>query len=138
MTKSRLVLVLHLFHGLRGWREFSRPITESSKAKPMQSWIALDTQLKTSLLFLAYVELVSSLSQVAAIIDLASEDKKALPLSSLLHVPLMTVDSIPDNNAHNFLMSIRPSYHVAMRALFDVMDFFNFSRVAIVYDGTFV
>ena len=75
---------------------------------------------------------------MAAIIDLASEDKKALPLSSLLHVPLMTVDSIPDNNAHNFAMSIRPSYHVAMRALFDVMDFFNFSRVAIVYDGTFV
>ena len=31
---------------LRGWREFSRPITERSKAKPMQSRITFDTQLK--------------------------------------------------------------------------------------------
>ena len=34
---------------LRGWREFSRPITERSKAKPMQSWITFDTQLKIAL-----------------------------------------------------------------------------------------
>ena len=35
---------------LRGWREFSRPITERSKAKPMQSRITFDTQLKIALL----------------------------------------------------------------------------------------
>ena len=28
---------------LRGWREFSRPITERSKAKPMQHRITFDT-----------------------------------------------------------------------------------------------
>ena len=35
---------------LRGWCEFSRPITERSKAKPMQSRITFDTQLKIALL----------------------------------------------------------------------------------------
>ena len=34
---------------LRGWREFSRPITERSKVKPMQPRITFDTQLKISL-----------------------------------------------------------------------------------------
>ena len=39
---------------LRDWREFSRPITECSKAKPMQSRITYDTQkIALSLLFLA-------------------------------------------------------------------------------------
>ena len=31
---------------LRGWREFSRPISERNKANPMQSRITFDTQLK--------------------------------------------------------------------------------------------
>ena len=50
MTKSRLVLVLHLI-GLeaRGWHKFSRPIIERSKAKPMQSRITFDTHLKIAL-----------------------------------------------------------------------------------------
>ena len=34
---------------LRGWREFSKPITKRSKAKPMQSRITFDTQLKIAL-----------------------------------------------------------------------------------------
>ena len=34
---------------LRGWREFSRPITKHSKAKLMQSRIIFDTQLKIAL-----------------------------------------------------------------------------------------
>ena len=34
---------------LRAWREFSKPITERSKAKPMQSRITFDTQLKIAL-----------------------------------------------------------------------------------------
>ena len=34
---------------LRGWREFCRPITQRSKAKPMQSRITFDTQLKIAL-----------------------------------------------------------------------------------------
>ena len=50
MTKSRLVLVLHVT-GLRRWRNFSRPITERSKAKPMQSRITFDTQLKIAIYF---------------------------------------------------------------------------------------
>ena len=32
-----------------GWREFSGPITKRSKAKPMQSQITFDTQLKIAL-----------------------------------------------------------------------------------------
>ena len=31
---------------LRGWHEFSGPITERKKAKPMQFQITLDTRLK--------------------------------------------------------------------------------------------
>ena len=34
---------------LRGWREFSGPITKRSKAKPMQSQITFDTQLKIAM-----------------------------------------------------------------------------------------
>ncbi|KAJ7387561.1 hypothetical protein OS493_000893 [Desmophyllum pertusum] len=80
-------------------------------------------------------EVLSTLSQVVTIIDLASEDEKGVALSSLLHVPIMKVDAIEDNTAHKLAMSIRPSYHVASQALFDVMDEFNFSRVAVVYDA---
>lgn len=83
------------------------------------------------------VEVLSTLSQVVAIIDLACGDEKALPLSSILYVPLLKVDSLEDNSAHRFAMSIRPSYHVASQALFEVMDTFEFSRVAVVYDGKF-
>ena len=45
MTESQFVLVLHLI-GLGGTR-FNR--SEHSKAKPMQSQITFDTQLKTAL-----------------------------------------------------------------------------------------
>ena len=34
---------------LRDWRKFSKPITERSKAKPIQSQITFDTQLKIAL-----------------------------------------------------------------------------------------
>ena len=34
---------------LNSWREFFKPITERSKAKPKQSPIIFDTQLKTAL-----------------------------------------------------------------------------------------
>ena len=80
--------------------------------------------------------MISTLSEVVTIIDLACEDKEALALSSLLYVPIVKVDTIEDNSAHKFALSIRPSYHVASQALFDVMDFFEFTRVAVVYDGT--
>ena len=36
-------------HWLRKWREFCQPITERSKAKPKQTRITFDTQLKTAL-----------------------------------------------------------------------------------------
>lgn len=73
---------------------------------------------------------------MVSIIDLACEDKKALDLSTLLEVPMLKVDSTEDTTSHPFAVSIRPSYHVVNQALFDVMDAFNFSRVAVVYDGT--
>ena len=34
---------------LRGWREFSRPITGRSKAKPVPDYLTFDTQLKIAL-----------------------------------------------------------------------------------------
>lgn len=86
--------------------------------------------------FLSFVDVISTLSQVVTIIDLACENEEALALSSLLYVPIVKVDALEDNSAHKFVMSIRPSYHAASQALFDVMDFFEFSRVAVVYDGT--
>lgn len=86
--------------------------------------------------FLSFVEVISTLSQVVTIIDLACENEEALALSSLLYVPIVKVDALEDNSAHKFVMSIRPPYHAASQALFDVMDFFEFSRVAVVYDGT--
>ena len=47
VTKSRLVLVLHLI----GWggASFFKPIPERSEVKPLQSWITFDTQLKIAL-----------------------------------------------------------------------------------------
>lgn len=87
-------------------------------------------------MFSFFVEVISTLSQVVTIIDLACENEEALALSSLLYVPIVKVDALEDNSAHKFVMSIRPSYHAASQALFDVMDFFEFSRVAVVYDGS--
>ena len=84
------------------------------------------------------VEVLSTFSQVVAIIDLACEDKKALDLSTLLGVPVMKVDPIEDTISDIFAASIRPTYHVVNQALFDVMDSFSFSRVAVVYDGEFL
>lgn len=79
--------------------------------------------------------MASHLSHVVSIIDLACKDDKAFALSSLLQVPLFKVDAIEDDTPHKYAMSIRPSYRVASKALFDVMDFYSFKRVAVVYDG---
>lgn len=70
-----------------------------------------------------------------SIIDLACNDEKAFALSSLLQVPLIKVDAIEDETSHKYAMSIRPSYRVVSKALFDVMKFYSFNRVAVVYDG---
>ena len=50
---------------------------------------------------------------------------------------MMKVDPAEDTTTHVFAASIRPSYHVVNQALFDIMDSFSFSRVAVVYDGAF-
>ena len=39
---------------LRKWREFFKPITERSNAKPKQMQITFDTQVKTALTFSAF------------------------------------------------------------------------------------
>lgn len=72
------------------------------------------------------------------IIDLAYEDEKALDVSTVLQVPLMKVDSLKDSTIHPYVVSIRPSKHLVSQALFDIMDFFSFTRIAVVYDGTFL
>ena len=47
MTKLRVVIGLTLKSDwLRMWREFSRPITELSEGKSMESWTWLDTHAK--------------------------------------------------------------------------------------------
>ena len=46
---------------LKKWREISKPITERSKAKPMQSRITFDTQLKIALIRLSIVLMLFSL-----------------------------------------------------------------------------
>ena len=47
MTKLRVVIGLTLKSDwLRMWREFSRPITELSEGKSMESWTLLDTHAK--------------------------------------------------------------------------------------------
>lgn len=79
--------------------------------------------------------MLSALSRTVSIIDLACADKKAPDLSALVHVPMVTVDPNQDASSHEFVMSVRPSYHVVNQALFDVMDSFSFSKVAVVYDG---
>lgn len=81
-------------------------------------------------------EVLSAFPQVNCIIDLACEDKKALDLSTVLQVPLMKVDAIEDTTMHPFVASIRPSYHLVSQAVFDVMDFFSFSRIAVVYEAS--
>ena len=45
------------------------------------------------------------------------------------------MDAIEDDTVHKFVMSIRPSYRVVSEALFDVMRFHMFKRVAVVYNG---
>ena len=85
--------------------------------------------------FFPLADVASNFSSVFCIIDLACKDEKAFALSSLLQVPLMKVDAIEDETPHKYAMSIRPSYRVASKALFDVMKFYSFNRVAVVYDG---
>ena len=87
--------------------------------------------------FSFFIEVLSAFPQVNCIIDLACEDKKALDLTTVLQVPLMKVDAIEDITMHPFVASIRPSYHLVSQAVFDVMDFFSFSRIAVVYEGRF-
>ena len=84
------------------------------------------------------VEVLSVLSNAVSIIDLSCGDKKSSDLSTLLRVPMVTVDPIQDTTPRMFVSSIRPSYQVVNQALFDIMDSFSFSKVAVVYDGKIV
>ncbi|XP_068679822.1 glutamate receptor ionotropic, kainate 2-like isoform X2 [Montipora foliosa] len=81
-------------------------------------------------------EVLSVLSNAVSIIDLSCGDKKSSDLSTLLRVPMVTVDPIQDTTPRMFVSSIRPSYQVVNQALFDVMDSFSFSKVAVVYDAS--
>ena len=98
-----------------------------------EHWLVIEP-IKTSV-FLFSSEVASHLSHALSIIDLACKDEKAFALSSLLQVPLIKVDAIEDDTLHKYAVSIRPSYRVICKALFDVMSFYSFKRVAIVYDG---
>ena len=69
------------------------------------------------------------------VIDLACNDEKAFALSSLLHVPLIKVDAIVEDTEHELIVSVRPSYRTVNKALFDVMKFYAFKNVAVLYDG---
>lgn len=69
------------------------------------------------------------------VIDLACNDEKAFALSSLLHVPLIKVDAIVEDTEHELVVSVRPSYRTVNKALFDVIKFYAFKNVAVLYDG---
>ena len=75
------------------------------------------------------------MSHALSIIDLACKKETAYALSSLLQVPLIKVDALDDDTPHNYVMSVRPSYRVICKALKDVMDFYSFRQIAVVYDG---
>ncbi|XP_068747188.1 glutamate receptor 2-like isoform X2 [Montipora capricornis] len=80
-------------------------------------------------------EVASILSHALSIIDLACKKETAYALSSLLQVPLIKVDALDDDTPHNYVMSVRPSYRVICKALKDVMDFYSFRQIAVVYDA---
>lgn len=84
---------------------------------------------------LFYSEVTSKLAFAMTVIDLVCNDEKAFALSSLLHVPLIKVDSIKEDTEHKLVVSVRPSYRTVSKALFDVMKFYDFKEVAILYDG---
>ena len=58
MTKSVAIGLSLTFDWLRRWREISTPITERSKAKPIQFRITFDTQLKLALYLNVKVKLL--------------------------------------------------------------------------------
>ena len=66
-------------HWLRRWREFCQPITEQSKAKPKQTIINFDNQLKTAVLViwaLAFVSLRNERVSVTCSFALQHNDGK--------------------------------------------------------------
>ena len=48
LPEARVIVLCFASDWLREWREFSGPITERSKAKPIQSGITFDTHPKTT------------------------------------------------------------------------------------------
>ncbi|KAM7434376.1 hypothetical protein ABFA07_015550 [Porites harrisoni] len=79
-------------------------------------------------------EVTSKLALAMTVIDLACNDEKAFALSSLLHVPLIKVDAIVEDTEHELVVSVRPSYRTVNKALFDVIKFYAFKNVAVLYD----
>ena len=75
------------------------------------------------------------LSSVYAIIDLDCKNENVLALSSLLQRPLVKVDNIDEETPHKYALSVRPSYRDVCDALFDMIKFYSFTKVAVVYDG---
>ncbi|KAK2574075.1 Glutamate receptor 2 [Acropora cervicornis] len=80
-------------------------------------------------------EVASDLSHAFSIIDLATKKETALALSSLLQVPLIKLDSLDDDTPYKYVISMKPSYRVICRALKDIMDFYSFQQIAVVYDA---
>lgn len=85
--------------------------------------------------FSFYSEVASDLSHAFSIIDLATKKETALALSSLLQVPLIKLDSLDDDTPYKYVISMKPSYRVICRALKDIMEFYSFQQIAVVYDG---
>ena len=66
---------------------------------------------------------------------MASKDKKIYALSDMLEVPLMKIEATGSDVTSDMTLSIRPSHHVISQALYDLMEFFVFTDIAVVYDG---
>ena len=47
----------------------------------------------------------------------------------------MKIEATGSDVTSDMTLSIRPSHHVISQALYDLMEFFVFTDIAVVYDG---
>lgn len=64
-----------------------------------------------------------------------ANDPDVFALSEMLRIPLITLDRLNNDPPNRFVLSIRPQYPVIAQALFDIILYFKFADVAVLYDG---
>ncbi|XP_020899708.1 glutamate receptor ionotropic, kainate 2 isoform X2 [Exaiptasia diaphana] len=79
-------------------------------------------------------EVALTLEKAVCILDMYGNDPDAFALSEMLRLPLITMDSLNNDPPNRFVLSIRPQYPVIAQALFDIILYFKFADVAVLYD----